>query len=53
MEPLMFGEAVLIAVLGLAGVVGDTSDDSEDNEDPAGIDELDTDIDTVDDLWRD
>jgi len=49
----MFGEAVLIAVLGLAGVVGDTSDDSEDNEDPAGIDELDTDIDTVDDLWRD
>jgi len=49
----MFGEAVLLAVLGLAGVASDTSDDSEEDEDPAGIDELDTDIDTVDDLWRD
>jgi|APHM01.1.fsa_nt_gi hypothetical protein len=53
MEPLMLGGAVLLAVLGLAGVAGDASDDSEDDEDPAGIDELDTDIDTVDDLWRD
>lgn len=43
----------LVPALGLASTSSDTDEtDDDDEDDPAGVDELDTDIETVDDLWR-
>jgi hypothetical protein len=59
MEALMAVSLAVLPFLLVTGRGGGNSDeadeetDEDDDTDPSGVDELDTDIDTVDDLWRD
>lgn len=52
MESLILAIAGLLTVLGLIAS-SQVKDNDDDEDDPTDTDELDTDIDTVDNLWRD